>query len=853
VLNRHIAARVGRTGVEALEGRRLLASLDGVVFNDLDRDGARDAGEPPLDGQIAYVDEDRDGTKHPYEPSVTTGADGRYRFERVAGTYRVRVQPEAGWRRTSPSVGFHDVVLGPDETSSGNDFGVAPELSLAGLTLIDPTMDRAISPLVHGQTIDLAEVGSRINVRADVAPGLPAGAVASVRFNLDGEADYRIENTAPYALAGNTGEDYHSWKPRLGTHTLVVTPYGGDGATGEQGRSHLVNFTVIDSTSNPAARPLRVNAGGPAYTTAAGESFAADTGFRGGLARGGSFEVAGTEDDALYSSRRFGRRMVFSRLVANGAYTLKLHFAEPEFERAGRRVFDVFAEGRRALRSFDIVAEAGPRKAVVKQLPVTVSDRRLDVTFLATSDNAIVSAIELIPVSRAPRNPAPVLIDAGGSGLYTDSIQRVFEGDGGFSGGTASAGAFDVEGTADDALFSTHRAGQRFSFSRPVANGNYSVLLGFAEPVAGAAAGSRVFDVFAEGARVLDDYDIVKEAGAARRAVAEAFDVRVTDGSLDLSFRGVAGEAIVSSMVVLPTDIPNVALPYSLVARGEAARRVQSATNLRRIGQAIFMYAQDRRGNLPSDLETTLRYLESHEPFAGPRTATRLPRGEMLADVEQSAWVEGRSDYLYLGAGRNFRNFRPNEPLAYENPARMEGPIHVLFGDGHVALLERAAAAHLIGFDPAPPSDPPVFPDPASPELRPDEDVLASQRNLLQLGRALHMHANENRGVLPPTLGRAYETQDIALSTFVNRRGDTAAPVGLSRDEAVAWVNASSDYVYIGTGRNYATPSEVAIAYENPAEMSGGINLLFADGRVEFREMRWAVETIRRSVAWRRA
>ena len=57
-------------------------------------------------------------------------------------------------------------------------------------------------------------------------------------------------------------------------------------------------------------------------------------------------------------------------------------------------------------------------------------------------------------------------------------------------------------------------------------------------------------------------------------------------------------------------------------------------------------------------------------------------------------------------------------------------------------------------------------------------------------------------------------------------------------------MDASTDYLYIGRGFNYATPSEVAIAYENPADMKDGINLLFADGRVEFREMRWAADEI---------
>jgi prepilin-type processing-associated H-X9-DG protein len=167
--------------------------------------------------------------------------------------------------------------------------------------------------------------------------------------------------------------------------------------------------------------------------------------------------------------------------------------------------------------------------------------------------------------------------------------------------------------------------------------------------------------------------------------------------------------------------------------------------------------------------------------------------------------------------------------------------------------MERGAAAELIGFDPALPADPPVFHDPMSPECRPDEDVLASRDNLLRLGRALHAHANENRGLFPEHLGRAYQTQDLPLSVFANPRGDARVPEGLSRDEAIAWVTEGSDYLYLpSTTRGYAMPPDIAIAYENPAEMNGGINLLFADGRVEFREMRWAVETTRRSAAWMR-
>jgi hypothetical protein len=540
--------------------------------------------------------------------------------------------------------------------------------------------------------------------------------------------------------------------------------------------------------------------------------------------------------------------------VPSGTYTLRLHFAEPTLAGAGRRAFDVFAEGVRVLDDYDIAADAGPRTAVVKQFPVRVTDRRLDVSFIGSREVAVISAIELLPAAPAPFEPAPVLIDAGGASALTDSAARVFGADtataGGFAGGSAVATPFDVAGTTDDGLFSSHRAGPVFTLRRPVANGNYSLILGFAEPVDGAPAGSRQFDVFAEGRRILDDYDVVKEAGAARTAAAEAFEVSVTDGALDLTFRGAVGDAIVSSLVLLPTDAPDAAKPYSLERLSETGRQIVSSSNLRQLAQGVFMYANEWKGKFPADLETIAPYFDTIAPFSSPRTATRQPRGELTPGVEQAAWVEAHDDYLYLGAGMTYRDTWNVRPMIYENPSKVAGAIVVAFTDGHVEVVPREAAAELIGFDPAPPANPaPPPPDPTAPPYRPDPEVVASRNNLFALWRALGMSANENRGNFPLDWARAFESQDLTLNQFLNPRDDTTPPPpDLTREEQAEWILRNSDYVYAGAGRNYATPSDIAIAWENPSEMDGGINLLLADGRIEFREMRWAVETIRRSL-----
>jgi beta-galactosidase len=60
-------------------------------------------------------------------------------------------------------------------------------------------------------------------------------------------------------------------------------------------------------------------------------------------------------------------------------------------------VFDVTANGKVALRNFDVAAAAGgPMAAVVRTFSVEVLDGRLQLSFAPTKGDAIVSAIEVI-------------------------------------------------------------------------------------------------------------------------------------------------------------------------------------------------------------------------------------------------------------------------------------------------------------------------------------------------------------------------------------------------------------------------------------------------------------------------
>ena len=78
-------------------------TLGGKLWDDRDRDGKQDKGEPNLKGRRVYLDTDNDGTRDADELIVQSDSSGSYRFLSVeAGTYVIRQILPAGWTQTSP-------------------------------------------------------------------------------------------------------------------------------------------------------------------------------------------------------------------------------------------------------------------------------------------------------------------------------------------------------------------------------------------------------------------------------------------------------------------------------------------------------------------------------------------------------------------------------------------------------------------------------------------------------------------------------------------------------------------------------------------------------------------------------
>jgi beta-galactosidase len=108
------------------------------------------------------------------------------------------------------------------------------------------------------------------------------------------------------------------------------------------------------------------------------------------------------EDSALYDSYRAG---VFSYdvPVPNGVYAVTASFVEPSESSAGKRVFDVVANGRVALANVDPFALAGARlKVVDRTFTARATDGRVHLEFRPKQGEAIVTALQI--VAAGPRS-----------------------------------------------------------------------------------------------------------------------------------------------------------------------------------------------------------------------------------------------------------------------------------------------------------------------------------------------------------------------------------------------------------------------------------------------------------------
>jgi lysophospholipase L1-like esterase len=128
--------------------------------------------------------------------------------------------------------------------------GAGPRLS--GLVLANVRSGVDVGPLTDASAINLRATPA-ITVRAEAAAG-EGPLVGSVRWMLDGVV-IATDDGGPFTVAGDSGGVPTPWAVAVGTHTLVATPFAGDGATGAAGSTIHATFTVVDQPFAPPPPP----------------------------------------------------------------------------------------------------------------------------------------------------------------------------------------------------------------------------------------------------------------------------------------------------------------------------------------------------------------------------------------------------------------------------------------------------------------------------------------------------------------------------------------------------------------------------------------------------------------------
>jgi N-acetylneuraminic acid mutarotase len=115
--------------------------------------------------------------------------------------------------------------------------------SVTGLTLINAATDLTVGSIANGATINVDLKNTRsLNFRADTS------SATSVRFGYDGNTNFRTEGSAPFAFAGNNGNDYAAFTPTVGTHTVHVRAYAGANGSSTASSEYKVTIKVVDTT-----------------------------------------------------------------------------------------------------------------------------------------------------------------------------------------------------------------------------------------------------------------------------------------------------------------------------------------------------------------------------------------------------------------------------------------------------------------------------------------------------------------------------------------------------------------------------------------------------------------------------
>jgi prepilin-type processing-associated H-X9-DG protein len=110
--------------------------------------------------------------------------------------------------------------------------------------------------------------------------------------------------------------------------------------------------------------------------------------------------------------------------------------------------------------------------------------------------------------------------------------------------------------------------------------------------------------------------------------------------------------------------------------------------------------------------------------------------------------------------------------------------------------------------------------------------------NMKMIGLGAILYANSHGGQFPDDLDTIMETQDLTPRMLMCPMTAGNVPTAPTTREVVAEMRKLNliAYVYVGKGLKVDASADTVIAYERPGDHGDGMNVLFADGHVEYLE-----------------
>ncbi len=137
---------------------------------------------------------------------------------------------------------------------------------------------------------------------------------------------------------------------------------------------------------------------------------------------------------------------------------------------------------------------------------------------------------------------------------------------------------------------------------------------------------------------------------------------------------------VIVGIVVL---LASILIP-SLGHPRHASNQVKCSSNLRQIGQGLYLYAQDNGSAFPTDLAPTMTaYLIHPVVFLCPASSETQLDGPSI-QANPAKLLQGHCSYIHVGRDLTTQS-NPECVVAFEDPANhgMRGA-NVLYADGHV-------------------------------------------------------------------------------------------------------------------------------------------------------------------------